>query len=303
MTTLQNSPEISEELVAKLIKHQFQHWGALPIKFLPGGWDNRLFRLGDDMVVRLPSAAHYSSQPKKEFEWLPKLAARLPLPIPNPLGLGQPAENYPWHWSILRWIEGEPAAVELIDDLNQFARDLADFLTALHKVPTLGGPPPSQYNFHRGGPIHIYEAETLAAIDVLSDRIDAVSALAICKRASSSLWQGDPLWVHGDIKLGNLLIKDGRLSAVIDFGSMAIGDPACDLAIAWTPFCGESRDAFKARLRLSEDIWERAMGWALWKAAITAAGHDPNQRTVESAWRTILELTKDYRDNQSRRSA
>lgn len=287
---------IDAALVRRLIAAQFPEWAHLPVRQVePGGWDNRTFRLGERMSVRLPSAASYTAQVEKEQHWLPRLAPHLPLPVPAPLAKGTPTEAYPWPWSVYGWLDGEPATIERIADLPEFARSLAEFLTALQSVDARGGPPAGQHNFFRGGSLAVYDAETRAALSALAGRIDTAAAKAVWEAALASEWRDAPVWVHGDIASGNLLVVDGRLSAVIDFGSSAVGDPACDLAIAWTLFAGESRQAFRAALPLDEATWARGRGWALWKALITAAGHDANQRHVDESWRVIEEVVRDHR--------
>ncbi|MER9234792.1 aminoglycoside phosphotransferase family protein [Mesorhizobium sp. M0622] len=294
----EQTPGISIDagLVRRLIAAQFPEWADLPVEPVePGGWDNRTFRLGDSMSVRLPSAAAYVAQVEKEHRWLPRLAPHLPLPIPVPLAKGAPADGYPWPWSVYRWLGGRPAAAELIADLTEFARSLAGFLVALQRIDAAGGPPAGQHNFHRGGRLSVYDAETRAALSALGGRIDKAAAEAAWATALGSRWQGPPVWVHGDVASGNLLVEDGKLCAVVDFGSSAIGDPACDLVIAWTEFYGESRRAFRDAIALDKHSWARARGWALWKALIVASGHDGNQREAEKSWRVIEDVLADHR--------
>jgi aminoglycoside phosphotransferase (APT) family kinase protein len=252
-----------------------------PIK--PGGWDNATFRLGDDLLVRLPSADSYAAQVTKEQRWLPYLAARLPLPIPEPVGMGKPGVGFPRPWSIYRWLDGEPATAERVSDLGGLAADLARFLTALSRIDASDGPAPGEHNFFRGGPLSVYDAETRAAIAMLSGRVDTEAAIEAWEAALDADWRGAPVWVHGDVVASNLLVRDGRLSAVIDFGCCGVGDSACDLAIAWTFFTAESREAFRAGLALDEATWARGRGWALWKALITLA--QPTEEGAETAAR------------------
>jgi aminoglycoside phosphotransferase (APT) family kinase protein len=219
----------------------------------------------------------------KEQRWLPYLAARLPLPIPAPVGLGRPGAGFPRPWSIYRWLEGEPATIERVSDLGAFAADLGSFLTALHRIDASDGPPPGEHNFFRGGPLSVYDAEARAAIAKLAGRVDTEAAIAAWEAALAADCRGAPVWVHGDVVASNLLIRDGRLSAVIDFGCCGVGDPACDLAIAWTLFTWESREAFRGRLALDEATWARGRGWALWKALITLAL--PTEESAEKAAR------------------
>jgi aminoglycoside phosphotransferase (APT) family kinase protein len=264
--------DITVALVSQLVAAQFPQWAHLPIRPVEvDGWDNTTFRLGEDMSVRLPSAERYILQVEKEHRWLPRLAPLLPLPIPVPLVMGAPGAGYPWPWSIYRWLEGEPATIERIADLRQFAITLAHFLTALQRIDPTGGPPPGPHNFYRGGPLTVYGAETRNTIAALDGMIDTDAATEVWEAALTAHWHGLPVWVHGDVAAGNLLVKEGRLHAVIDFGSSGVGDPACDLVIAWTLLSGESREAFRATLPTDGATWARGRGWALWKALITLA--------------------------------
>jgi aminoglycoside phosphotransferase (APT) family kinase protein len=271
-TSKMHADDINVSLVRRLIATQFPQWADLPVEPVEaGGWDNKTFHLGAHMTVRLPSAARYAPQVEKEHQWLPKLAPLLPLPIPVPLAMGVPADGYPWHWSVYRWLEGEVATAGRIADLSEFATTLADFLTALYRIDPSGGPPPGQHNFFRGGPLAVYDAETRQALATLDGRIDTDAALAAWEAALASSWHGAPVWFHGDVAAGNLLVERGCLSAVIDFGTSGVGDPSCDLAIAWTLFEGESREAFRGVLGTDDASWARGRGWALWKALITLA--------------------------------
>jgi aminoglycoside phosphotransferase (APT) family kinase protein len=261
---------IDDVLVRRLVARQFPMWSDLSIvTVVPGGSDNRTFRLGDNMVVRLPSAAEYAEQVEKDQRWLPRLAPSLPLAIPTPLAIGQPAEGYPWKWSVYRWLDGEPLAKT--PDLCEVASSLAQFLTALQRIDPAGGPRAGPHNFYRGGMLTIYDTQTRQATAALRSRIDADTAAKVWETALASKWRRTPKWVHGDIAAGNLLVHDGRLSAVIDFGQLGVGDVACDLAIAWTLFEGRSREVFRESLPLDSDTWARGRAWALWKASIVSA--------------------------------
>ena len=288
---------INASLVGRLVSAQFPQWADLPIKPVEfDGWDNRTFRLGEDMTVRLPSAEAYTAQVEKEHRWLPRLAPLLPLPIPVPLAMGVPADGYPWHWSVYRWLEGEHATIERIADLHQFATTLAHFLTALQRIDPADGPPPGPHNFYRGGPLTIYDDETRQSIAALDGKLDTDAATAVWESALEATWRGSPVWIHGDVAAGNLLVKNGRLSAVIDFGCSAVGDPACDLVIAWTLLSGESREAFRAALPLDEATWARGRGWALWKGLITLAEHlNTNPSKAGEARRVIDEVLADHK--------
>jgi aminoglycoside phosphotransferase (APT) family kinase protein len=266
--------KIDAGLARQLVTAQFPHWADLAIRPVKvDGWDNRTFRLGEDKAVRLPSAETYTLQVEKEQRWLPVLAPQLPLPIPVPLALGGPSDVYPWHWSVYRWIEGEIATADRIANGVLFARALAQFLAALQRIDASGGPPPGQHNFYRGGNLEVYNGESRDGIAALEGVVDTGTATAVWGNALRATWRGSPVWLHGDVSEANLLLTKGQLSAVIDFGCSAVGDPACDLTIAWTLLSGESREAFMEALPLDGATWARARGWALWKSLITLAEH------------------------------
>ncbi|WP_339073006.1 aminoglycoside phosphotransferase family protein [Sinorhizobium meliloti] len=291
------TPEISTALVEQLISEQFPQWADLPIRPVEfGGWDNRTFHLGDDMSVRLPSAAHYALQVEKEQHWLPRLAPHLPLRIPVPLAIGRPGRGYPWHWSVYRWLRGETATHAPIADLASFATTLGEFLAALQRIDAWNGPPPGQHNFYRGGPLAVYDHETRRAFEALEGTIDVAAARVVWEAALASAWNDDPVWFHGDVASGNLLVENGRLSAVIDFGTSGVGDPACDLSISWTMFDETSRAAFRDALPLDEETWARGRGWTLWKALIVAAEMPGTDRLeIEKSRRVIDALLSDHR--------
>ena len=287
---------IDAALVRRLVAAQFPQWAELPIRPVElDGWDNTTFRLGEDMSVRLPSAAAYAPQVEKEHRWLPRLAPLLPLPIPVPLARGEPGEGYSFSWSVYRWLDGETAMTGRIDDVVEFAGTLAEFLRALRRIDPAGGPHPGRHNFFRGGPLTVYDAETRQAIAALEGRIDGGAAKATWEAALAAEWHGPPVWFHGDVAAGNLLVEGGRLSAVIDFGTSGVGDPSCDLAIAWTFFEREGRDVFRAALRPDGATWKRGRGWALWKALITLAGHiDTDPLVAAKVRREIDEIVADH---------
>lgn len=289
--------EISAELVRNLILSQFPQWADLPVyPVVPGGHDNRTFRLGDTMSVRLPSAEGYAPQVRKEAAWLPRLHPLLPLPVPKPIAMGSPGEGYPWEWSINSWLEGQPASRDHITDMQQFARDLAAFLRALQAIDASDGPAAGAHNNYRGGSLAVYDAETRHAIENTHAalQIDRAVLTAVWENALATAWTAAPVWVHGDVAIGNLLVDGGRLSAVIDFGSMGTGDPACDLVMAWTFFAGPSREAFAGALTFGPDVWDRAKGWALWKALITFDEyHSTNPVRAAEAGCIIGEIVSD----------
>lgn len=287
------SPDISTQLVTQLIAEQFPQWAGLPIspvKF--GGRDNRTFHLGRNMTVRLPSAEKYAEKVHIEQEWLPKLAPNLSFPIPEPVAMGQASKDYPWNWSVYRWIEGENADILNECDLPRFAEDCARFLKELHQIDTAKGPLAGPHNFYRGGALSVYNAETNAAISKLKGIIETEAVAAIWEHAISSQWVDDPVWVHGDFSVGNIIVRDGKLAAVIDFGGMGVGDPACDLVLAWTFLTRESRAIFKSQMDMDSNIWARASGWALWKALITLVSLEdkdsPNAKQQKQVVNSVL---------------
>lgn len=263
--------EITTNLVTQLISEQFPQWSHLPIKSVEiDGHDNRTFRLGDEMSVRMPSAEPYAAKVHKEQKWLPILAPHISLSIPQPIALGQPSQNYPWNWSIYKWLEGTSAnALELNDlTLQTIALQLANFLNELHRIDITNAPLAGAHNFFRGGNLAVYDSEARTAISELKNLIDANKAILLWEKSLSSKWQESPVWIHGDFAAGNILVRNDQLSAVIDFGGTAIGDPACDLVIAWTFLKNKSREIFKENLHFDSNTWDRARGWALWKASI-----------------------------------
>jgi aminoglycoside phosphotransferase (APT) family kinase protein len=284
--------DINPAVAARMVAEQFPQWASLPVVPVAlDGWDNTTFRLGDRLCLRLPSAAAYVAQVEKEHRWLPVLARRLPLAIPEPVALGEPGSGFPRPWSIYRWIEGNPASVDGIADLSVFADDLAGFLHALHAIDASGGPPPGPHNFFRGGPVDTYDTQTRGSIERLADEIDPDAATNAWDAALASRWDREPMWVHGDVAASNLLVADGNLRAVIDFGCAAVGDPACDLVMAWTFFAGDSRDVFRSALPFDAATWARGRGWALWKALITlaherAGGPDAEAAARRFGWRS-----------------
>jgi aminoglycoside phosphotransferase (APT) family kinase protein len=288
--------EIDASLARRLIDRQFPHWSDLPIRTVEvDGWDNRTFRLGSELTVRLPSGDWYAEQVAKEQRWLPVLAPQLPLPIPTPVAQGEPDAGFPYPWSVYRWLDGELASRAPVADLPRFASDLAGFLNALGRIDATGGPRPGRHNFYRGGPLATYEGEAMEAIDKLGAEVDADAVMRVWDDAMRTSWDRDPVWFHGDVATGNLLVRDGRLAAVLDFGSSGVGDPACDVVIAFTFLSGESRDRFRASLGVDAGMWSRGRGWCLWKALISLVGHLENDSPdVALARRDIEQVLADH---------
>jgi aminoglycoside phosphotransferase (APT) family kinase protein len=266
-----DTPEINRELVRRLIRSQFPQRQSLEVAPVPiDGWDNRTFRLGDDLCVRLPSAAGYAPQVEKEIRWLPTIARGVSLPVPEVVGVGEPGEGYPFPWTVRRWIDGIPVRDAPDVDPVDLALELAAFLLELADVDTADAPGPGTHSAGRGGPLEQFDDEVTEALRRLGSRLDGERALSVWQDARASVFTGAPRWFHGDVAVGNLLSRNGRLSAVIDFGCAGVGDPACDLVMAWTSFDGSSREVFRDAVGVDDGTWARGAGWALWKALITA---------------------------------
>ena len=292
---------ITAGLVRRLLAAQFPHWAHLPVVPVESeGWDNRTYRLGDAMTVRLPTAAGYAPAVVKEGEWLPRLAPSLPVAVPEVLAVGEPGEGYPFPWSVRGWIEGEPADSAEIDDLPAFATAVAEFILALQACDATGGPEAGEHSWYRGASPANYDDETHRCLDRLAGIVDVEGATAVWETALAAEWDGDPVWFHGDVSAGNLLVADGALTAVIDFGTSGVGDPACDLVIAWTMFSGASREAFRRAVAQDEGMWARARGWALWKSLLVLAEFLDGGGALAEANRRIV---ADLIDEHVRRSA
>ena len=237
-------------------------------------------------------------QVDKEHRWLPVLAPHLPLAIPVPLVKGEPGEGYPWHWSVCRWLDGENATTQQITDPVATARELANFVVALQRVDPTGGPTPGGHNSSRGVPLATRDAATRAAIAELAGMFDSEAMLATWEASlDAPTWDKPPVWIHGDLQSGNLLVQDGRLSAVIDFGCLGVGDPACDVMAGWTLFQHESRDAFRTAIQVDDATWARGRGWALSTSAIALPYYkDTNPVLAGIAQNTITEVLADRRD-------
>jgi aminoglycoside phosphotransferase (APT) family kinase protein len=289
---------IDATLVKRLIAAQLPQWSDLAVTPVEvDGWDNRTYRLGDDMSVRLPTAAGYVPAVAKENYWLPRLAPSLPVTVPAVLAEGAPGEDYPFPWSVRAWLPGQTADPKRIGDMSQFAVSVAEFLRALQRCDTTDGPDAGAHSFYRGASPAHYDDETRRCLATLAHRVDTARSTAVWEAAVSAEDSGAPVWFHGDIASGNLLVADGKLTAVIDFGTSGVGDPACDLVIAWTMFSGESREAFRQVVDLDKSTWARARGWALWKALILLAqSPDTDHERADGQQRVIDDVLTDHDD-------
>lgn len=277
-------------LVRRMLAVQFPQWAELPIRRIPtSGTDNAIYRLGDELVARLPLIHWAVGQVEKEHTWLPKLAPLLPLVLPEPLAMGEPAEGYPWHWSVYRWIEGETAQPDRIADPCLTAIALAEFVTALHDVD-LADPPIS----NRGVQLITKDEEIRGAIAAVRHEFDADALTAAWEEAiTAPPWHGPPVMVHGDLKDENLLLRDGRLNAVIDFSCLGLGDPANDLDVAWDLFSGDSRKAYRDALGVDDAAWARGRGWAITSVFGIPYYEETNPGLVACARRRVSAVLED----------
>ncbi len=259
----------SLDLARKLIAEQFPEYAHLPITDVEKqGHDNRTYRLGDYMLIRMPTAEHYALKVPKEQELLPQLAKRLSVSIPAPITRGKPSSYYPYPFSIYKWLPGKSINLLILTDSEkeQLSFDLAKFLKELQSITDLEGPKPGQHNWWRGDHVSVYDKGAREQIAELAEIIDAGQAIALWDKARATKWNKTPVWIHGDFAVGNMLMNDGKLSAIIDFGGAAVGDPACDLVIAWTYLSGKAREIFIYEMDMNSDTWLRTRAWALWKA-------------------------------------
>ena len=258
--------ETDDALVRRLLAAQFPAWAELPIEALPaGGTDNAIFRLGDELSVRLPRRRDWApGSLDKEFEWLPKLARFLPLSVPTPVARGAPGEGYPHEWAVYDWLDGEDAAGAPLD-LPRAAADLAELIEALRSIDPAGAPSPSG----RGGPLRPRDRDTRAGIAALADSIDVDAVTAAWEDALAAPdWDRSPVWIHGDLDARNLIVRDGRITGVVDWGCLCAGDPACDVKVAWAVLDAETRPIFREQLEIDDATWARGRGWALSQAMI-----------------------------------
>lgn len=289
-------PDIDPTLVRDLVRHQFPKWARLPLtSVVSTGTDNAIYRLGDDMAVRLPRRPEAAEMIEKEARWLPRFAPHLPLAIPVPLAKGNPAHGYPWPWAICRWLVGRDALVEEVTDLNEAAIAVAHFISALRRIDSSGGPSPGPHNFFRGVPLEERDERTRAAIEALPHTFDKATLTLAWQRAlEAPPWNREPQWIHGDLAAGNLLVRMNRIVGVLDWGGLAVADPACDLMIAWTLLSGRSRTAFREAVACDAATWNRAKGWTLSVAMIAIPYYlTTNPSIVQWATHAIQEVLGD----------
>ncbi|MEU6367032.1 aminoglycoside phosphotransferase family protein [Streptomyces sp. NPDC046931] len=271
---------VDGDLVRRLVAGQFPQWAGLPVERFPsGGTVNAMYRLGDAMAVRLPLIEGGAEDVTTEQQWLPRLAPLLPTAVPEVLGAGEPAEGYPWPWSVHRWLAGGNPEPEELSEPVLLAKDLAEFVAAMRSITLRGAP-----DAYRGGPVASLDVATRAAIEELrgipEEGVDCDAAAAVWEEALRAPgWNGPPVWLHGDLMPGNLLVDGGRLTSVIDFGCMGVGDPACDLFPAWNLLPADAREVFREALDVDDAAWVRGRGRTLSQALIAL----PHYRTTNPA--------------------
>lgn len=284
-------------LVRRLLTAQFPQWASMAVTPVESaGWDNTIFRLGSELAVRLPRRRVGAEQVSKEHQWLPVLAPQLPLAVPVPLGRGVPGEGYPWHWTVCRWMKGELAALTRVADMGTAAMSLARFIAALQAIDSTGGP---EHEF-RGVSLAALDHNTRAAAAVMQGSLNIGSALEAWEAALAvPAWRDQPVWMHGDLHPANLLVQRHALSAVIDFGLLGVGDPACDLMVAWTYLAADARDGFRREVAVDEATWSRARGWAL-QFGLRAAAYSLDNPVVGDIGRyTLAQVLADFEQTGS----
>lgn len=290
------------ELVRRLVDDQFPQWAGLAIEaVVSAGTDNALYRLGPDKLVRLPRSASAALQVNKEQTWLPRLAPGLPLATPVVLAAGTPTDFHPWPWSVCAWIEGGVAQPEHWADPPRAAEALAGFIDVLRSLDAHDAPAPGEHNAWRGMPLATRDRATRAAITALGDTLDRNATLAVWSAAlAAPVWHGPPVWIHGDLQPANVLVRDGAPCAVIDFGLLGAGDPACDVMVAWTCFPAAARPIVRRTLQVDDATWARGRGWALSFALIALPYYrDSNPALAAIAAATIREVLADGYDRRA----
>lgn len=275
-------------LVHRLIARRFPAWAALPVRRVASsGTENAMFRLGADLVVRLPRRPSAVPDVRHEQRWLPRLAPLLPVPVPEPLGVGEPDEDFPWPWSVYRWLEGRNPVAGAVERPERLAEDLGAFVRALRSIPARDAPPG-----YRGCPLAERDEPTREAVAELGARVGAGAVTALWEEAlEAPEHTGAPVWAHGDLSPGNVLVDGGRLRAVIDFGTAGAGDPAVDLIVAWNLLPARARDTFRKAVGAGDAEWARGRGWALSVSLIQLPYYwDTNPALVESSRHVIAEI-------------
>ena len=282
---------IDAPLVRRLLRGQFPQWSRLAVRPVESaGRDNVIYRLGADLAVRLPRRRIGADQTEKEHQWLPVLGPQLPVPVPVPVGKGVPGEGYPWHWTVCAWLPGEVAALAPVAGMSQAAVSLARFVRALQAIDPAGGP----VSMFRGGTLADRDPVSQASAAALRGSLGVRPALEVWEAAvAEPAWTGPPVSIHGDLHPANLLVSNGELAGVIDFGLLGVGDPACDLMVAWTYLSADARQVFRDALSVDDPTWARGRGWALHLGLMAAAISADNPVLGNVGQYTIAEVLAD----------
>jgi aminoglycoside phosphotransferase (APT) family kinase protein len=287
--------DVDDELVQRLLAAQMPELAGLPLTLVePWGTDNAIWRVGDDLVVRLPRIESATGQVELEAHWLPRLAPSLPVAVPEPVAIGAPGEGYPFPWAVHRWIPGDGAALDRIDDPVAFALDLAAVVSSLQACPADGAPPA----VNRARPLQEYDESTRRAIAAAAHLVDAAAATTIWEDAlAAPPHEGAPVWVHGDLE-GNCLVRAGRLCGLVDWRLACAGDPAVDVQVVWSPlFTEPSRRAFLDALEVDDATLARARGTAIHQACAALSYYlHTYPLIVERSWHKLAALGVGARD-------
>ena len=280
---------INAALVRRLLAEQLPDLAGRPLREVGRGTVNAMFRLGDDLAVRLPRTAEWAGDLERERVWLPRLSERISLRVPEPVAEGRPTDEYPLPWAVYRWVDGDQYEDELVADERGAAEDLARFVRELRAGPVEGGPAAGRR------PLAVLDEVTRVAIVEAGDLLDTAAVLAAWDRAlEAPVFAGDAVWIHTDLLRPNLLVQGGRLAAVIDFGAVGVGDPAADVIAAWTVFGAAGRARYREALEVDDATWERSRGYALTQAALIVPYYrETNPAFTASAQRTIGEVLAD----------
>lgn len=295
MTMHDGEVHIDVALVRQLLAEQFPDRERSHVREVQStGTVNAIYRIGDDAYARLPRLAAWEAGLQREAQWLPWLAERLSLPIPQPIAQGRPNASYPLAWALYRWMEGEPYTDERIDDEKQGAYALARFVLELRRLDSSGAPPAGRK------PLRQLDTRTRAAIEAGRMLIDSVGALAAWDDAvQSPAWDGAAVWIHADLLRPNILVSSGCISAILDFGSAGVGDPAADVIAAWTVFGPAGREHYRAVLNVDDETWRRARGFALHQAVIAIPYYaETNPRFASLAQRTVQQVLLDVSERR-----
>jgi aminoglycoside phosphotransferase (APT) family kinase protein len=291
-------------LVRRLLAAQFPHWAGMEIAPVRAdGTDNAMYRLGPELAVRLPRRPSAVEGIEREYVWLPRLEPHLPLPLPKPLAKGVPGEGYPWPWSVCRWLEGENPTPGAIAEIDGFVNDLADFLRALQAIDASEAPRAGRHNNGRGAPLAHWQTTIRERLSWLAD-IETIDEVRAAWEADSEApaWNHAPVAIHGDLSAGNLLVRDGRLSGVIDWGCIGAGDPACDLQVAWTLFDRDGRKAFKDAMAVDDGTWTRGRAWGLAIGVLNVSYYRArNPKIAAQGWRAIDAVLADFAGGEDAR--